>query len=365
VEGGGNKATLKNCPKHTNSLLTMFSPVSKNREKAWGWMKKTIKDLKDPSINWSHKVNKNEYDDCFQDIDILIATDCISEGQNLQDCDICINYDIHWNPVRIVQRFGRIDRLGSINSVVGLINFWPPLPLNEYINLTDRVKSRMVIVDQTATADDNLLNPNDQMDDYREIQIKKLQEGENIDLEETGNGISISDLGLNEFRMDAVEYMKTYGEPTGMPKGMHAVISKDESKGIVPGVIFVLKNYNKNVNIKSQNLLHPYYLAYLGDKGEVVHTHLQVKQILDALRIASKGHAQPIPSAYNKFNSETDDGLKMGKYNKLLGDAIATIIEVKDQSDISSILGGDIDGFKGSKLKGLDDFELIAFVVVR
>lgn len=365
VEGSGNKVTLKHCPKKTNDLLTMFSPKSKNRDVAFAYMKKWQGLYSDPSLKISNKIDKKGYDDCFKDIDILIATDCISEGQNLQDCDICINYDIHWNPVRIVQRFGRIDRLGSTNKVVKLINFWPPLPLNEYINLTDRVKSRMTIVDQTATADDNLLNPDDQIDDYREVQIKKLQQGENIDLEDTDNSISISDLGLNEFRMDAAEFIKTYGEPTRVPKGMHAVINKDESRGIVPGVIFVLKNYNDNVNIKSQNLLHPYYLAYLDEKGNIINTHLQVKQILDVLRVASKGQTEPILQAYSKFNRETDDGLKMEKYNKLLGDAISTIIEVKEQSDIASLLDGDIDVLKGTKIKGLDDFELIAFVVVK
>ena len=361
VTGEGNKVTL-NASKHTNHLLTMFSPVSKKRDLVFAFLEKCIKDSNSSS---NHKKNKTQDDDCFEDIDILIATDCISEGQNLQDCDICINYDIHWNPVRIVQRFGRIDRLGSVNKLVGLINFWPPLPLNEYINLIDRVKSRMTIVDQTATADDNILNPDDQMDDYREVQIKKLQSGENIDLEETGNGISISDLGLNEFRMDATEYMRTYGEPGRAPKGMHAVVNKNDDLGIVPGVVFVLKNYNNNINIKSQNRLHPYYLVYLDEKGAAINTHLQVKQIMDIVRVASKGHNQPIPTAYNKFNTETDDGLKMDKYNKLLSDAIATITEVKEQSDVKSLLDGDIDVLKGTKIKGLDDFELIAFMVVK
>ena len=367
IEGDGNKATLKNCPKNTNHLLTMFSPISKNREVAFSSVKDWLSIYNNPNLKdrVSAKIDKRGYDDSFKDIDILIATDCISEGQNLQDCDLCINYDIHWNPVRIVQRFGRIDRLGSKNKTVGLVNFWPPLPLNEYINLTDRVKSRMTIVDQTATADDNILSPNDQIDDYRELQIKKLQEGENIDLEDTGNGISISDLGLNEFRMDATEYIKSYGEPTRTPKGMHAVVKSDKEKGIVPGVIFVLKNYNNNVNIKSQNRLHPYYLVYLDSKGEVVNTHLQVKQILDIVRVSSKGVTSPLPEVYSKFNKETDDGLDMRKYNEYLKQAIATIIEVKEESDVLSLLDGNVDVLKCGKIKGLDDFELIAFVVVK
>lgn len=365
VEGQHNKTTLKNHPKRTNDILTMFSPISKDRETAFAYMKRWQEMYADPKIRISDKIDKRGFDDSFKDIDILIATDCISEGQNLQDCDICINYDIHWNPVRIVQRFGRIDRLKSRNKVVGLINFWPPLPLNEYINLTDRVKSRMTIVDQTATADDNILSPDDQIDDYRELQIKKLQEGENIDLEDTNNGLSISDLGLNEFRMDAVEFKKLYGKQNRAPKGMHAVIQKDESRGIVPGVVFVLKNYNEGVNIKNQNLLHPYYLVYLNDKGEVVHTHLQVKQILDALRVASKGRTEPIKEVYRPFNKETADGYKMDKYSRLLEKAVESIIGVKAEKDIDSLFtAGGTTALTGD-IKGLDDFELICFVVVR
>ena len=365
IEGQANKTTIKHCPKKTNTLLTMFSPISKNRDKVFAWMNKAVEDYNDPKLKWSDKIDKHEFDDCFKDIDVLIATDCISEGQNLQDCDICINYDIHWNPVRIVQRFGRIDRIGSKNKYIQLVNFWPPLPLNEYINLTDRVKSRMTIVDQTATADDNLLNPDDQMDDYREIQIKKLREGENIDLEDTGNGISISDLGLNEFRMDATELMKTYGEPLRVPKGMHCVISKDEDRGIVPGVIYILKNYNDNVNINKQNRLHPYYLVYINDKGEIVNNHLEVKEILDSIRIACKGKSKPLYNLCNKFNEETNDGFDMSKYSKLLEKSIESIIEVKEQSDLNSLFKQGSSVLSGAKIKGLDDFELLAFVVVK
>ncbi len=365
IEGGANKSTLKHCPKKTNSLLTMFSPVSKNRDKVFGWIPQMIDSYNNKHLRWSEKIDKHEYDDCFKDIDVLIATDCISEGQNLQDCDLCINYDIHWNPVRIVQRFGRIDRIGSINKTIKLINFWPPLPLNEYINLTDRVKSRMAIVDQTATADDNLLNPEDQMDDYREIQIKKLRDGENIDLEDTNNGISISDLGLNEFRMDATEFIKTYGEPHRVPKGMHCVIAQDKAKGIVPGVIYILRNHNDNVNINRQNRLHPYYLVYVNDDGDIVNNHLEVKEILDYIRSSCKGRKEPLYNCCSLFNQETNDGLDMSKYSYLLEKAIESIIEVKQQSDLNALFKQGSMVLNGVKIKGLDDFELLSFIVVK
>ena len=365
IEGQSNKVTLKHCPKKTNTLLTMFSPISKNRDQVFSWINKTMEMYKDQKLNWSNKIDKHEYDDCFKDIDVLIATDCISEGQNLQDCDMCINYDIHWNPVRIVQRFGRIDRIGSKNKVIQLVNFWPPLPLNEYINLTDRVKSRMTIVDQTATADDNLLNPDDQIDDYRELQIKKLREGENIDLEDTNSGISISDLGLNEFRMDATELVKTYGEPLRVPKGMHCVISEDKSKGLVKGTIFILKNQNDNVNINRQNIFHPYYTVYVDENGNIVNKHLEVKEILDHIRLGCKGKAKPEYSVCSVFNKETNDGLDMSKYNKLLEKSIESIIEVKEQSDLNALFKQGSMILSGVKIKGLDDFELLAFIVVK
>lgn len=357
VEGGNSKNQCAyNVSKNTDTLLTMFSPISKHRTEKFN-IDTRITGYANSWSAWGEDANK--------DIDCLIGTDCISEGQNLQDCDICINYDIHWNPVRIVQRFGRIDRLGSKNNEIQLVNFWPTISLDEYIKLSNRIASRMTIVDQTATADDNLLNPDDVIDDYRSVQIKKMQNGEYEDLEESDNGITISDLGLNEFRMDAVSFLKEYGEPNRVPKGLHAVVEKDISKGIVPGTIFILKNYNNNVNINKQNRLHPYYLIYIDENGELVHNHLDAKEVLDKMRYTCKGRKEPIPAVYKIFNEETDDGLNMSQYNKLLGDSINSIIEVKEVSDLMYLFKKGSDILKQQKIKGLDDFELLAFIVVK
>lgn len=357
VEGGNSKNQCEyNISKTTDTILTMFSPISKHRDEKFN-IDTRITGYTNTWSFWGEDANK--------DIDCLIGTDCISEGQNLQDCDICINYDIHWNPVRIVQRFGRIDRLGSKNNEIQLVNFWPTISLDEYIKLSNRIASRMTIVDQTATADDNLLNPDDVIDDYRSVQIKKMQNGEYEDLEESDSGITISDLGLNEFRMDAVAFLKEYGEPNRVPKGLHAVVEKDESKGIVPGTIFILKNYNNNVNINKQNRLHPYYLIYIDENGELVHNHLDAKDVLDKMRYTCKGRKEPIPAVYKIFNEETDDGLNMSQYNKLLGDSINSIIEVKEVSDLMYLFKKGSDILKQQKIKGLDDFELLAFIVVK
>lgn len=339
VAGGNNNATNVGGSTYSDRLLTLFSPQSKQ------------KDIVFPQ-------EKSE-------IDVLIGTDCISEGQNLQDCDICINYDIHWNPVRIVQRFGRIDRIGSKNANIQLVNFWPDISLDEYINLNKRVSARMTIVNQTATADDNIISEEDEEMDYRKEQLKKLQEGALQDLEDVDGNISITDLGLNDFVMDLNNYIKANGQPKGNTTGLHAVVAADESRGIDPGVIFVLRNRNNGVNINKQNRLHPYYLVYLNESGAVKYNHLDVKSILDVLRATSKNKQEPIAELCRKFNKETKDGAKMDKYNALLDAAVASIIQTKEESDLQSLFKSGSKVLFQTRIDGLDDFELIAFVVVK
>lgn len=328
------------CPKlksDLNTVLTCFSPVSKD------------KNLLMPN------------DDT--EIDFLIATDCISEGQNLQDCDYLINYDIHWNPVRIIQRFGRIDRIGSRNKVIQLVNFWPDVTLDDYINLKAKVETRMKIVDMTATGDDNLLSDEEKTDlEYRKAQLKRLQD-EVVDIEDMSTGISIMDLGLNEFRLDLIEYIKHHPDIDKSPFGLHSVAPTSEDAPA--GVIYVLKNRSNSVNIDNQNRLHPFYMVYISNDGEIICDHLSPKQMLDKMRFLCKGKTEPIPELYKTFNKETHDGRNMAQFSKLLGEAISSIIEVKDGSEIDSFLGGAKVSFLTNEIKGLDDFELICFLVVR
>ena len=296
------------------------------------------------------------------EIDVLIATDCISEGQNLQDCDYLINYDIHWNPVRIIQRFGRIDRIGSKNKCIQLVNFWPDVTLDEYIDLKARVETRMKIVDMTATGDDNLLQEEKSDLEYRKAQLKRLQE-EVVDIEEMSSGISIMDLGLNEFRLDLLEYVKANPNLDKTPFGLHAVAASNDE--CPPGVVFVLKNRSNSINIDHQNRLHPFYMVYIADDGEVVCDHLSSKAMLDKLRYLCKGKATPIPELYRRFNKETKDGRNMQATSALLGDAIESIIETKEESEIDTFLGGGQMSFLSNEIKGLDDFELICFLIVK
>ena len=277
------------------SLLTLFSPRSKEKD----------------------KILPNEPGE----IDLLIGTDCISEGQNLQDCDTVINYDIHWNPVRIIQRFGRIDRIGSQNASIQLVNYWPDITLDEYINLKERVENRMVIADVTATGDDNPLNQESNDIAYRKEQLRRLQE-EVIEMEDLKTGVSITDLGLNDFRMDLLNYVKANKDLTSVPNGMHAVVSADAQRGLPPGVIFTLRNRNQSVNINQQNRLHPYYLVYVGSDGHVVGNHTEVKKLLDLARTACKGKDQPDWAACRTFNEKTGDGREMRFYSDLLDKAI-------------------------------------------
>lgn len=320
-----------------NTILTCFSPISKDKA----------------LLNMGN----------LPDIDILIATDCISEGQNLQDCDYLINYDIHWNPVRIIQRFGRIDRIGSKNSVIQLVNFWPDITLDEYINLKSRVETRMKIEDMTATGDDNILSDEEKHDlEYRKAQLKRLQE-EVVDIEEMSTGISIMDLGLNEFRMDLLEYIKKHPEVEHTPMGLHAVAPAGAE--CPPGVIFVLKNRTQSVNVDNRNRLHPFYMVYISEDGEVICDYLQPKKLLDTMRLVCKGKDKPIEVLYHRFNEETNDGRSMGDISELLSEAINSIIDVKEESDIDSLFSPGGTSALMSAVSGLEDFELICFLVVK
>ena len=298
------------------------------------------------------------------EIDLLIGTDCISEGQNLQDCDYLINYDIHWNPVRIIQRFGRVDRIGSPNSSIQLVNYWPDISLDEYINLKERVESRMMIADVTATGDDNVLSAQANDVSYRKEQLRRLQE-EVIELEDLKTGVSITDLGLNDFRMDLLNYVKANGELSNVPSGMHAVVPARPELGLRPGVIFTLRNRNPSVNVSQHNRLHPYYLVYINREGEVIHDHTEVKRLLDLVRSCCKGQAQPIPDACRLFNKETADGRKMQVYSDLLGKTIRSMIEVKEEKDLDSLFSGGKTTALVNTIAGLDDFELITFLVIQ
>ncbi|MBL7988951.1 MAG: DEAD/DEAH box helicase family protein [Chlorobi bacterium] len=298
------------------------------------------------------------------EIDLLIGTDCISEGQNLQDCDYVVNYDIHWNPVRIIQRFGRVDRIGSPNHSIQLVNYWPDISLDEYINLKERVESRMMIVDVTATGDDNVLSAQANDVAYRKEQLRRLQE-EVIELEDLKTGVAITDLGLNDFRMDLVNYVKTHGNLGTLPAGLHAVVPDNPALGLAPGVIFTLRNRNAGAAINQHNRLHPYYLIYINNKGQVIHNHTQVKRLLDLARSCCKNQAQPIAEVCHQFNNATADGRKMKPYSDLLNKAIRSMIEVKEEKDLDSLFTGVSPTALGHTFKGLDDFELIAFLVIQ
>jgi superfamily II DNA or RNA helicase len=298
------------------------------------------------------------------EIDILIGTDCISEGQNLQDCDYLINYDIHWNPVRIIQRFGRIDRIGSQNTSIQLVNYWPDITLDEYINLKERVENRMMIADVTATGDDNVLSAQANDVSYRKEQLRRLQE-EVIEMEDLKTGVSITDLGLNDFRMDLLNYVKTNGDMVNVPSGMHAVVPAAPHKGLMPGVIFTLRNINHSININHHNRLHPYYLVYMGQNGDVITDHTEVKRLLDLVRSACKGESQPLTESCRLFNQATEDGRNMQVYSDLLGKAIRSMIAVKEEKDLDSLFSGGRTTALVNTIAGLDDFELITFLVIQ
>lgn len=328
-----------------NTILTLFSPISKECSKLY------------PEVN--------------EHIDILIATDCISEGQNLQDCDYLINYDIHWNPVRIIQRFGRIDRIGSQNNYIKLVNFWPTKDLDEYINLQQRVKGRMVLLDVSATGEENVIenNPSKEMKDleYRKKQLKKLQ-NEVVDLEDISGAISITDLTFNDFKIELMEYMKTKRNPLDeAPNGMYAVAKIDESISdiVKPGVIFTLRQVKGKEQSKEQNPLFPYYMVYITDDGEVQLSFLHAKKILDYYKKLCSGKGEVLKELVEEFNKETNDGRNMKHYSDLLEASIENLIGKKQDIGVASLFSKGGTTMQRSLFDGIEDFELITFLVLK
>lgn len=331
------RTTVKLPRNDMNTILTLFSPKSKD---------KALLMPDNPA-----------------EIDILIATDCISEGQNLQDSDYCVNYDIHWNPVRIIQRFGRIDRIGSHNDKIQLVNFWPNIDLDKYLELEGRVETRMKASIIVATGDDNPIDPNEQGNlEYRRQQLERLQ-NEVVDLEEMQSGISIMDLGLNEFRLDLLEYIKHHDNLDKVPFGLHALVKENEDAP--QGTIFILKNRNASINAHNKNQLHPFYMVYVRDGSVIYIDHLHPKKLLDTFRKLCKGKSEPDQELCRQFNAETNDGRNMRHYSDLLYFAVKSIVDLNEDNSIDSFLSGKQMSLAESTIDGLDDFELVSFVTVK
>lgn len=346
VTGAGrNKTTLPGLRLDLGSILTAFSPRSKERGE-----------------EFAHE----------GEIDLLIATDCISEGQNLQDCDYLINYDIHWNPVRIIQRFGRVDRIGSPNASVQLVNFWPNIELDEYINLEQRVSGRMVLLDISATGEENIIEhqSGNQMNDleYRRRQLEKLQETV-IDLEDLSSGVSIADLTLNDFRIDLAEFLRTHpGELEKASFGTFAVTTAHGSgeAAIPPGVIFCLRAASDAAlgTVEPGYPLAPHYLVHVGEDGAVLLPFTQAKQTMDRLKKLTLGRDLPDAGACARFNQATHQGEDMAVYRKLLARAVAAVVGKKEERAAASLFSPGGTHARSGEFQGIDDFEVVAYLVV-
>jgi hypothetical protein len=341
---GSNRTTLPGVRGDMSSILSAFSPQSKERP--------------------AELATEGE-------IDLLIATDCISEGQNLQDCDYLISYDIHWNPVRIIQRFGRIDRIGSRNAKIQLVNFWPNMELDEYLDLESRVSGRMVLLDVSATGEENVIEfqAGNEMNDleYRRAQLQKLQDAV-IDLEDLSSGVSIADLTLNDFRIDLAGYLRANkGRLDSLPLGTYAVTETlgDGEIPIPPGVIFCLRAVGDAALAAAEPgyPLAPHYVVHVGDDGEVLLPYTQAKQVLDRLKKLSLGRDQPDQEAYKRFDKATRSGRDMESYRKLLAQAVGTLIGKREERSVASLFQiGGTHAVKG-EFAGINDFEVVAFLV--
>ncbi|SAL14308.1 helicase SNF2 family protein [Caballeronia cordobensis] len=340
--GAGIQTTLSGLRKSMSSVLSAFAPRAKERPA----------DMEDEG-----------------EIDLLIATDCISEGQNLQDCDWLVNYDIHWNPVRIIQRFGRIDRIGSPNQNIQLVNFWPNMELEEYIGLEQRVSGRMVLLDVSATGEENLIeqqsgNPMNDLE-YRRKQLLKLQDTV-IDMEDLSNGVSITDLTLTDFRIDLAQYLKEHpGQLDTLPLGTYAVTTSIDAD-IAPGIIFCLRAEGAVAakGHQSDYPLAPIYLAHVGDDGAVLLPYPQAKRILDRLKRLALGRELPDDGACGKFDKNTRQGEDMRHTQKLLAAAVASVVGKNEERAVASLFSpGGTHAMRG-EFAGTNDFEVAAFLVI-
>ena len=343
VTGSGrNRTTLAHLRKDLASILAAFAPRSKERPEELS--------------------GEGE-------LDLLIATDCISEGQNLQDCDWLVNYDIHWNPVRIIQRFGRIDRIGSPNERIQLVNFWPNMELEEYINLEQKVSGRMVLLDISATGEENLIEPQsgNQMNDleYRRKQLLKLQDTV-IDLEDLSSGVSIADLTLTDFRIDLAQFLRAHpGVLEQLPMGASAVTTAEEAE-LPAGILFCLRAEG-NAALEAAEPgypLAPYYLVHVGQDGAVRLPFVQTKQLLDRLKRLCVGRDLPDAGACERFDRATALGEDMREPQRLLAAAVGSIAGRTEERSIASLFSpGGTHALKG-EFAGIEDFEVAAYLVV-
>ncbi|MBD0339414.1 MAG: DEAD/DEAH box helicase, partial [Microcoleus sp. Co-bin12] len=349
VTGGSaaNKTTFgKN---EFNHILTNFSPFAKKRAQ--------IPSMKQDS-----------------EIDLLIATDCISEGQNLQDCDYLINYDIHWNPVRIIQRFGRCDRIGSPNHTVQLINFWPTEDLDQYINLKNRVEARMALADMAGTFEDNLLEAKEIQEliesdlKYRDKQLLRLKD-EVLDLEDFTESVALTEFTLDDFRMELAKYIESNRKLLqDAPLGLYAVVpTNSEYPIIAPGVIFCLKQKGDCLDNKTVNPLQPYFLVYVRENKEVRLTFAQPKQILEIYQLLCAGCTVPYEELCNLFDRQTNNGFDMSLYNDLLKRAVDSIAGIYNKRLIGHLLSSRSAVLveQAHQVKATTDFELITWLVIK
>lgn len=345
--GGGNHTTFGKTD--YNQILTNFSPRSKNRDKI-------------PSMPQDGE------------IDLLIATDCISEGQNLQDCDLLVNYDIHWNPVRIIQRFGRIDRIGSVNSTVQLVNFWPTQDLEKYVNLKNRVEARMALVDISATFDDNLLKT-DEIEElihedmrYRDKQLLRLRE-EVLDLEDFSESVALNEFTLDDFRIELSNYIASNRKQLeDAPLGLYALVPPDtDHKAIAPGVVFCLKQKTGGDKVETVNPLQPHFLVYVREDKEVRFGFAQPKQILEIFRLLCAGKTAPYDDLCNLFDQHTDNGADMKTYNVLLQKAVESIASTFQKRVVTGLQTerGFVIPDKKYQATETTDFELISWLIIK
>ena len=292
-----------------------------------------------------------------EQIDILIGTDCISEGQNLQDCDTVINFDIHWNPVSLIQRFGRIDRIGSSNKSIQMINLFPNADLNEYLDLENRVKGKMTLLNIASTGDEDVLNPEMNDFNFRKRQLERLRE-EVIEIEDTNDNISLTDLNMNEYLYELSKYVSENKEIYKIPKGIYSV-----TEGEHKGVLFCFKHSRNDAKPKNDSSLYPYYLIFVSNNKEILFKNSQAREVVKLFRQLCYEKNEVQEKVLKEFFEETKNASEMGFYSELLNTAVNSIKGEEEEKAVQTVF--DFSGFNNNfKDDTADDFELVSFLVV-
>ena len=387
ASGTGSYSDDSDQKQSMEAILERFAPYTKLfREKEWTF--ESEKEGLEAFAEWQEWIKENHpktHQKLSKPIDILIATDALSEGQNLQDADMVINYDIHWNPVRIIQRMGRIDRLGSPNEEIFGINFWPSENINSYLNLQGRIEQRMAAMKLAGSEVDHQFSDSFAKmahdEDFDRKMNDRMIEQMSItwdDIEVSDQGLGFDSLSLERYRQDLLaEFNRDKDKYRQMPKGVYTGFVGDVATGDRNGIVALL-GYPAKPSKKLDHQYQVFDLIYIDKSGKLVLNNQ--KEVLDFLNV-NKDQERFVPDAVDRGESKAIAELVNALKSWLSSQAVQT--EVMDDGTVKETMGNEtlrvLQGLKkGNKVAierikqnvtvdgkyQLNNFDLITWVLV-